>query len=337
MRLLPLSSALAAVCIAAGIVAGCSAAPTAAPSQSLDSIARSNSGSIDFGVTGADLKKPALLAVNSGTGALEYWPIKGGGGVGPTRLSHNGIFSGSGLVADGHVVAFGNAFPPEVITFDVLTKAKNTLPDPFGTPIDIAVGKDDSLYVINFTKGPTNVTMYPGGRPNPKKLMCRYSTTGEEVAVDNEGDIFVNGYENNGTGVVEIPNGPDGPEPQKCKELTALQPETGYTAGLQVDPKTDALIVLNDPDECAGGEEGRMTIYHKPYRASTAVVHDIGQNCTGGMKLNADSSIVFVGDQDVSGSFTFILQRSYPDGTPLGNYQGGAPGSFATIPNTLPN
>jgi hypothetical protein len=55
------------------------------------------------------------------------------------------------------------------------------------------------------------------------------------------------------------------------------------------------------------------------------------------MRLNADSSIVYAIDQDVSGSYSYILQRSYPDGRSMGAYFGGAAGGFTTIPNTLPN
>jgi hypothetical protein len=96
-------------------------------------------------------------------------------------------------------------------------------------------------------------------------------------------------------------------------------------------------VVLDDPDLCAGGTEGRMTIYPKPYSKQTSKSVVIGQNCTGGMRLNADSSVVYAADQDVSGSYSYILQRSYPDGRSMGAYFGGAAGGFTTIPNTLPN
>jgi hypothetical protein len=55
------------------------------------------------------------------------------------------------------------------------------------------------------------------------------------------------------------------------------------------------------------------------------------------MRLNADSSIVYAADQDVSGGISDILQRSYPDGRAMGVYHGGSPGGFTTIPNSLPN
>jgi len=310
---------------AAALVAGCTVTPDATP------VASKLAASHDA------IAKPALIAVNYNTKALEYWPISPSGGNHPTAISPPGLFNGFGMVAHGHVVAFASQSPAGVLEFDVATKSMSTLPDPYGTPADIAIGKDASLYVVNINGQASNVTMYPGGSSTPKELNCQYLEYGEQVAVDNEGDIFVNGYNSdNTTGVVEIPNGPNGPEPDKCFELH-LQQEDGYAAGLAIDPKTDALIVLNNPDLCAGGEEGRMTIYGKPYRAKTARVHDVGKNCSGGIRLNADSTIVFVLDQDFAGVNSFVLQRSFPDGGRLGEYRGGESNSITTIPNTLPN
>lgn len=337
MRLFHASSRLAMLCIAVAIAAGCSMTPSASPLQ--NSVARTNSrpAQSDADAGAVHIKTPALLFDDSTTGALEYWPIVRGGSSNPTRISQPGIFHGLGMVANGRVVSFANDSPNEVVTFDVRNQHENTLPDPYGTPFDIAIGKDASLYVINDYNGRTNVAIYPGGAPRPRELSCRFVSFSQQIAVDNEGDIFLNGIEStNSIGVVEIPNGPNGPEPQKCKELNGLQPETA-NAGIAVDPKTDALIVLSNPDECAGGEEGRMTIYPKPYRARTAIVHDIGENCSWGLRLSGDSKLVFVHDEDVSGSHIFVLQRSYPDGRRFGTYHGPHPSSFTTIPNTLPN
>jgi hypothetical protein len=94
---------------------------------------------------------------------------------------------------------------------------------------------------------------------------------------------------------------------------------------------------LSDPDLCAGGFEAEMTIYPKPYQKSTGVVHEMAGNCTSGLRLNADSTLVYYGDQDVSGSFSFPRQVSYPGGHNSGTYSNGTPSGFTTIPNTLPN
>jgi len=280
-----------------------------------------------------------LIAINNRSGRLVSWPINPGGGNHPTTLSGPLGVNGSGMAANGHLVVAASQYPPGVVTYNVQTKQEVTLADPFGVPIDVAIDKNSAIYILNVgtPTGIDNVTKYPGGSPHPRKLVCKFLKSGQAIAVDNEGDIFVNGYgHTGGAGVVEIPSGPNGPEPQNCTRLH-LKAEPGYVAGLAIDPKTDDLIVLDDPDDCAGGIEGRMTIYPKPYEIATSVTHDLGANCAGWIRLNASSDIVFVGDEDVSGSFSFILQRSYPEGRGMGIYQGGNPDGFTTIPNTLPN
>lgn len=180
------------------------------------------------------------------------------------------------------------------------------------------------------------MTWYPAGSSQPKELICKSIGVGEKIAVDNEGDIFVNGYSKDGfIGVVEIPNGPSGPQPQNCTRLR-LDPESG-PSGLAVDPKTDDLITLDNTDSCAGGLEGRMVIYRKSYERRTGRARDLGGVCTGGLRLNAESTAVFYGDQSVSGTTVFIRSKAYPSGRDLGVYSGNDPGGFTTIPNTLPN
>jgi hypothetical protein len=333
MQMVPLSPRFIALCAGAALAAGCAVSSTG---SSVPSPLGPSSNSVFSGVNAAQdaLKTPALIAVNA-NGALESWPIRPGGGTHPQILS-NPLAQAFGMVANGHVVAIANEHPSGVVVYNVTTKNKRTLPDPYGVAVDIAIGKNAALYVLNFAS-PANVAMYPAGSSQPKKLVCNVLGNGQAIAVDNEGDIFINGYgRDNATGVFEIPNGPNGPQPNKCAALH-LQAEPGYVAGLALDPKTDDLIVLDDPDLCAGGVEGRMTIYPKPYRANTGHSHDLGANCAGGIRLDATSSLVFVGDQDVSGSYTFVLQRSYPNGRDMGTYFGNSPGSFTTIPNTLPN
>jgi hypothetical protein len=327
---------LAAVCVTTAIAVGCSMATTTGPAH--DSVVGQRAGpslSESFASTDA-LKGPLLIAVNDNDQALEAYPMRPGGGNHARLLTKPGQFGDSALVANGRVIAGISQSSDTVVIYDLATQTAKTLADPNGTPVDIAIGKDSSLYVIDFTKGPTNVTMYPGGSPNPKKLACAVQDTSENIAVDDEGDIFLNGYDKNAIGVVEIPNGKNGPEPGKCHALQ-LQPENGYEAGIAIDPKSDALITLEDPDLCAGGEEGRMTIYPKPYKPNDYQWHDIGQNCTGGLRLNRDSTIIFAGDEDVSGSYSYVIQSSYPDGRYMGSYHSGQPGGFTTIPNTLPN
>lgn len=336
MQKMPLTPRFIMLCLGAALAAGCAASSTA---SSVQSSLGARSDYIFSGINARQdsLRIPALIAVNTTTGALETWPIRPGGGNNPQTISRPlGVGSAVGMVANGHVLAIPKGHPSGVVIYNVTTKSAHTLPDPFGSPGDIAIGKDGAIYVVNFTN-PSNVAMYRAGSSQPKKLVCKLLNLGESIAVDNEGDIFVGGFGHGGfAGVVEIPNGPGGPEPENCTALH-LTPGSTAVAGMAIDPKTDDLILLDNPDECAGGVEGRMTIYTKPYGRHSGRSHDLGANCSGGLRLNATSTIVFVGDQDVSGSFTFVLQRSYPDGRDLGVYNDGDPGAMTTIPNTLPN
>jgi hypothetical protein len=244
----------------------------------------------------------------------------------------------TGMAADGQMIVMAAESPAGVVVYHIPTQTKRTFSDPFGIPIDIAIDKNEALFVVNVASPNGNIGMYPPHSGHAVELDCRFIGLPEAVAVDNEGDIFVNGYLRH-TGVaevVEIPTGPGGPEPQNCVRL-ALNAEPGYVAGIAIDPKTDDLIVLDDPDFCAGGIEGRMTVYPKPYNKATGVSHDLNANCAGLIRLSADSSRVFVLDEDVSGSYTFILQRSFPNGSDMGEYDNGQPDGFTTIPNVLPN
>ena len=143
----------------------------------------------------------------------------------------------------------------------------------------------------------SSVAVFKAGSSQPAELTCSYINIGEAIAVDNESDVFVDGYGPNGfMGVVEYAAGS-----QNCTKLH-LRPQHGYVGGVGVDPKTDDLIVVDDPDLCAGGLEGRMIIYPKPYEPHTSHRHDLGATyCAGAFRLNSTSSLIFVSDATVSG------------------------------------
>jgi hypothetical protein len=220
-----------------------------------------------------------------------------------------------------------------VLVYDLATKSATALSDPDGTPVDAAVGKDGAIYISNFTAKRSNVLVYP---PHAAAYDVTCGLHGPDaIAVDNEGDVFLN--DQILTAVIEIPHGGRGLDAKQCRRLDLVPREAGYTAGIAIDPKTDDLLVLDDPDECAGGTEGRLVIHRKPYGTGRGRILDLGQNCSGGLRLDATSSTVFIGDEDVSASYSFVLQFSYPGGTPMGGYYNGDAGGFITVPNTLPN
>jgi hypothetical protein len=227
-----------------------------------------------------------------------------------------------------------------VLVVDVARGTETMLPPADGYPLDVAIDKHGTVYLLTIFGHTANggLTIYEASK-KPREVSCALMQNAETVAVDNEGNVFLNqiGGKTAGVGVIEIPNGPAGPDGSHCKKLDLKPTESGYAAGIAIDPKTDDLLVLSDPDECAGGIEGLLTIFRKPYEGNVGRSLDLGRNCSGTVRLNADSSIVFIGDGGVAGPPSFILQFSYPDGKPLGAFGGGNPGGFITIPNTLPN
>lgn len=281
------------------------------------------------------LKKPALITVDTANGALEYWPIQPGGSDSPRVFSKSlGLAGADALVANGNLLAIASYTPAEVVKYDVKTKNSKTLNDPDGNPIDLAIDKHGTLYVLNRA----NVVVFRRGSSQPSELICPTVDLGVAIAVDNEGDVFINGYGGSGfIGVVEFPAGFT-----KCITLH-LRAERGYAAGIGVDPKTDSLIVVDNPDFCAGGLEGRMIIYPKPYEQRTSRRRNLHATyCANNFRLNATSSRIFVQDATVSDGFPVIDQETYPGAKFEGQYQVGPSasayfGGLTTIPNTLPN
>ena len=273
-----------------------------------------------------------LVTLNLLSTDLEYWPIEPSGGTLPQQLSGPlGISSGYGMAADGNLVAIASYDPAEVVTYDVKTKTENSLADPFGGAVDVAIDKHGTIYALNLS----GVTVFKRSSA-PAQLTCRQITTDEAIAVDNEGDVFINGYGPSVMGVAEVAAGAT-----TCTLLRGLRKERGYIGGIGIDPSTDDLIVVDDPDECAGGLEGRMTIYIKPYRRHAVRVRNLNANyCAGTFRLDASSTHIFVSDATISAGFPIVDQRTYPRALGSGTYVdegSGYFGGFTTIPNTLPN
>ncbi len=279
-------------------------------------------------------KVPKLITLDTATGQLEYWPIEPSGGSQPHPLSGPlGIYNGYEMAADGNVVAIANYNPAEIVTYNVRTKRERTLADPYGGPVDVAIDKLGTIYALNLD----SIAVFKAGSSQPSELTCSAVSNGIAIAVDNESDVFVNGYGSHGfMGVVEFSAGSS-----TCKALTRLRQERGYAGGIGIDPKTDDLIVVDDPDDCAGGIEGRMLIYAKPYRREAVRWRNLdAQYCAGTFRLDATSTHIFVSDATISDGFPLIDQRTYPGAKGSGVYGDGYSGDFSgftTIPNALPN
>jgi hypothetical protein len=317
------SIACALVIIAA---AGCAGAPTGGVPAVAPEASHARA---------ASLQQPALVAFDTQNHSLAYWPIRHGGGEQLDPLTGSlGIDDGYAMAANGETMVIANYSPGEIVTYDLKTKAETTGADPYGQPYDVAVDRKGAIYAMN----KASVAVFKTASSQPSELTCSYVDLAEAIAVNNEGDVFVDGYgPNNSMGVVEYPHGTT-----TCT-VPHLRASRGYIAGVGVDPKTDDLIVIDDPDLCAGGIEGRMTIYPKPYEQRTSVRRVLATvYCAGVFRLDASSTHIFYSDATVSAGFPLIDQARYPSGKYEGVYQngyysGGNFAGFTTLPNRLPN
>lgn len=279
--------------------------------------------------TRAQLPNPALLGINQSTGALEAWPISSRGGA-PVIIDPNfGVTDGIAMAADGKTIFVARYHGDEVLEYNVMTGGTKILPDSYGEPIDIAIGTDKSVYIVNAGKF-EGIIVYPQGRNSPRLLPCNLMDSPGYVAVDNNGNVFVNGYEGSQLLVVEIPRG------GACRNLH-LRPESSYVSGLAFDPKSGDLLVMDDPGVCAGPPGARITIYPKPYTRQNARSLSYGGSCDAVLRLNAASTRMFFTMPTLNGG-SIVLQAALPGGKVDGNtYNAGDTYVITTIPNTLPN
>lgn len=328
MRIVPASARLLAA-LGLAFAAACGGASTPSPEPS---------GAIVYSALDR-LKLPALISIDLDTGALVYWPTRNGPTQNPITFTKSlGITQAYAMAASGRLVAISSYKPPEIVLYD--TRAKkvlDTLSDTYGGPLDVALDKYANVYAMNVA----SVEAFKfGTQGGTYELHCPYITDAVAIAVDKEGGVYVNGYgPSSFMGVIEYPPG-SGSGPESCIKLN-LEPELGYVGGLAIDPKTDDLLVVDNPGECAGGVEGRLTIYPRPYRSKRFRQVDLNaQYCGGAIRLDKGSKHLYLADATVSDGWPLIDVRTYPAGSGDGYYStgyGDVTGGFTTIPNTLPN
>jgi hypothetical protein len=291
------------------------------------------------GAFSRSLKAPVVVALDDTSGRLEYWPLNRNGGRHAHFLSKSlQISQAAGMVGDGDVVSIAAARPPELVTYDIDSSTATTLSDPFGTPLDIAIDTNETRYVLDSG----GVSVFKSGSAQPYQLRCGLVQYGQAIAVDNEGDVFVNGYAP-GPGstpqVVEFPVGSS-----QCAKVP-IRPEQAYVNGLGVDPKTDDLIIV-DKIGCAGGHEGTMVVYERPYGTKIAHRGNLRGNCPQQFRLDATSTHILFSDgipemptrdSQPRCYSQCVTQRTYPNLRQKAIYSGGVPYALTTIPNVLPN
>jgi hypothetical protein len=260
----------------------------------------------------------AILIFATDSGALRYWPIRARGGLQSKLLATlQNVGRPNSMASDGDIIAIGVTSPPSVVLYDINTMKQTNIADPYGVPSDVAFDKQGNILTINRLGAVgADVVAYTSPQYTPAELTCPLiNSEPAYIAADRHGDIFVNAN----SAVTEIPKGPNGYNSQHCSQLPFHV--NGYSAGLLVDPKNDALVVFDDPDECAGGNEANMTTYQKPYGRSKPSNKRLGPICASTLRFGPDDDLVFFfggpteaprGDGDYS-SDVVIHQRTYPD------------------------
>lgn len=321
-------------CFALLSIAGCNAAATVP--QSL--VSQSNQQMpapktpIVVGVTNAPLRQQTLID----------WPQRSGGGDRPQALSGKlgrGVASNA-LAADGDVVVMASG-DGNVVTYDVTTHAEKRLRDPYGGATDIAVDKKGNYYALN-GYGKNDVTVYQHGSSKVSTLSCSDIYNGDTIAIDNEGDVFVDGSSVS----TSNPSNPSKPEifefPAGSRNCTTLGLHVQHPGGIGVDPKTDDLIVTDNPHPGSG--QVLMLIFSKPYNMHSVVRRSL--HVTSGaflLRLDADSTHILYEDLAKGINKPLVDQAEYPSGKFEGRYQDGHHRDeywvrgFTTIPNSLPN
>jgi len=281
------------------------------------------------------LKEPVLIAYDDQSGRLEAWPLRGQPNERPRFISGRlGITMAGGMAGNGDVLSIASSTPSALVAYDLDTKATTTLTDPFGQPFDVAIDKNGTRYVLD-TAG---VTVYQAGSQRPYQLSCIMQYySGSAIAVDNEGNVFVNGYGNGAYGLFEYLSGSS-----QCLKVPLREDEDH---GIGIDPKTDDLILFTQIG-CAGGKEGTMLVYSKPYGKNIVSRGRLRGNCPGLLRLDATSTRLLFADGPPEKNRTrgfrgcsssCITQRSYPHLRKPAYYMGRNPAGFTTIPNVLPN
>lgn len=277
-------------------------------------------------VTGAAVPNTSLgqmlIALDRDSGRLEYWPLGAGGSQAQWLSRSLHISDPTGMVANGDIVYIASYSPPAIVSYDVNTKKTKTLSDPYGAPLDIAIDRSADLYALHAG----NVTVFPS-RAQAYELTCPYVTASTAIAVDDEANVFVSGTgPGSFSGVVEYATGSS-----TCAKL-AIKTKASVT-GLGVNPRNDALIVVNNVD-CDGGLGGRVMVYRRPFGSKVLQRGNLHARCPGSFRLDATARYILFPDGRPEWN---VSQREFPGISYPRKYTSGTPSGFTTIPNNLPN
>jgi hypothetical protein len=182
-------------------------------------------------------KRTALLYVaDQSAGAIEIYKQKGTNQQ-PIGAITQGVSGADGLFVDPneklYVCNFGNG------TITVYPRAKTAPSETLtgaGSPIDVVVAGNGTVYVANFNSG-TNGTVleYPKGHTTPSKTIVTFGSGSfpEGLALDSANNLYV-AYNSSDGEVLEF--GPGSPSGKN------LGIHVGYVGGLTIDHSNDLLL-----------------------------------------------------------------------------------------------
>ncbi|MGA8534126.1 MAG: hypothetical protein WB615_08465 [Candidatus Tumulicola sp.] len=275
-----------------------------------------------------------LVAYDNAADDIEEWVVTSTGGTKPSVLATlTGNFASTNVVAmsaDGDILDIASTSPAQTVQYDLSTGTAVLQPDT-GTAVDVAdvcCQTSSTVYSSGIRK-----TM-PYDRSPGRTIACGTIASGVAVASDSKSNVYVQGAGSDGyVGVFEY-----GFSTHACTELP-LKVQKGTAAGIGMD-SSDDLIVADNPNSCAGSNDGRIIVYTPPYSASSGTARNISANvgCAGLFRLDSGTTgITYLFMLDSNGGSPRIDQFRYSNTSFRGSYSGGNPSAPTTLPNTVPN
>jgi hypothetical protein len=141
---------------------------------------------------------------NSGTGAIEIYPA-GGQTQSPIGSITNGIADPQGIATDtaGNLYVANSGANTVTVYPPGQTSPSTTYSSGVGTPYDVSVGKDGTVYVANAfaTSGGGSVTEYPAGSTYPNLTITNGSQNAVATVLDKANNLYVACYSFSTSGV----------------------------------------------------------------------------------------------------------------------------------------
>ncbi|MGB8966363.1 MAG: hypothetical protein WCB99_12040 [Candidatus Cybelea sp.] len=177
-----------------------------------------------------------LYVADQSAGAIEIYKQKGSNQQ-PIGEITQSVSEPDGLFVDSrhklYVCNFGNG---TVTVYPAGSKSPSETLTGAGSPIDVVVAKNGTVYVANFNSGTAGTVLeYPKGQTAPSKTLVTFGTASfpEGLAIDSAKNLYVAFNTNDGEVLEFGPGSPSGKN---------LGIHVGYVGGLTIDRNNDLLL-----------------------------------------------------------------------------------------------